>query len=202
MKLRRNNHNNSKHKAIPALLILLVALFAAPLVPAAPGQVTVEGVDFKREVRVNDAILALRGCGLLRYMIFIKAYVAAFYLPENVRSEDALTDVPKHLEIEYFHPIVAQDFAKATSASISQNTSLVTYQGLKPKIDELNALYRDIAPGDRYALTNIPGQGTTLAWNGQTLGTVAGREFAAALFGIWIGANPLDNNLKDLLLGE
>jgi hypothetical protein len=55
MKLRRNNHNNSKHKAIPALLILLVALFAAPLVPAAPGQVTVEGVDFKPEVRVNDA---------------------------------------------------------------------------------------------------------------------------------------------------
>jgi len=202
MKLRPTNHHISKHKAIPALLLILVALFAAPLVPAAPGQVTVEGVDFKREFRVNDAILALRGYGLLRYMVFIKAYVAAFYLPESVRSEDALTDVPKHLEIEYFHPIVAQDFAKATSASISQNTSLVTYQGLKPKIDELNALYRDIAPGDRYTLTYIPGRGTTLAWNGRPLGTVAGSEFAAALFGIWLGSNPLDRNLKELLLGD
>jgi hypothetical protein len=184
------------------VLIILAALFNAPNISAAPDPVTVEGVGFKREVRVNDAILALRGYGLLRYMIFIKAYVAAFYLPESVRSQDALADVPKHLEIEYFHPIVAQDFAKATSASISQNTSLTTYQGLKPKIDELNALYRDIAPGDRYALTYIPGQGTTLAWNGRPLGTVAGREFAVALFGIWLGSNPLDSNLKDLLLGD
>jgi hypothetical protein len=202
MKLRQKNHTIRRHKAIPAVLIILVALFNAPTASAEPGKVTVEGVDFKREFRVNDAILALRGYGLLRYMVFIKAYVAAFYLPESVRSEDALMDVPKHLEIEYFHPIVAQDFAKATSASISQNTSLVTYQGLKPRIDELNALYRDIAPGDRYALTYMPGRGTTLSWNGQPLGTVAGREFAVALFGIWLGSNPLDSNLKDLLLGD
>jgi hypothetical protein len=202
MKLRRKKYTIPRNKAIPAVLIILVAIFSAPHLSAAPGKVTVEGVDFKREVRVNDAILALRGYGLLRYMIFIKAYVAAFYLPESVRSQDALTDVPKHLEIEYFHPIVAQDFAKATSASISQNTSLVTYQGLKPKIDELNALYRDIAPGDRYTLSYIPDRGTTLAWNGKPLGTVAGREFAAALFGIWLGSNPLDSNLRDLLLGE
>ena len=202
MMLRLENRPVSRRKAVPALLILLVALCNVPDASAAPDPVTVEGVDFKREVRVNDAILALRGYGLLRYMIFIKAYVAALYLPESVRSEDALTDVPKHLEIEYFHPIVAQDFAKATSASISQNTSLVTYQGLKPRIDELNALYKDIAPGDRYALTYMPGQGTTLSWNGQPLGTVAGREFAAALFGIWLGSNPLDSNLKDLLLGD
>ena len=202
MKLRRKNHTIRRHKAIPAVLIILVALFNAPTVSAAPGKVTVEGVNFKREVRLNDATLALRGYGLLRYMILIKAYVAAFYLPEGVRSEDALTDVPKLLEIEYFHPIVAQDFAKATSASISQNTSLVTYQGLKPKIDELNALYRDIAPGDRYTLTYIPGRGTTLALNGRPLGTVAGSEFAAALFGIWLGSNPLDRNLKELLLGD
>jgi hypothetical protein len=202
MKLRRKNHHTGQHRAIPALLIILVALFSAPNVSAALDPVTVEGVDFKREVRVNNAILALRGYGLLRYMIFIKAYVAAFYLPESVRSEDALTDVPKHLEIEYFHPIVASDFSKATRASISQNTSLMTYQGLKPKIDELNALYRDIAPGDRYALTYMPGQGTTLSWNDQPLGTVAGSDFAAALFGIWLGFNPLDGNLKDLLLGD
>jgi hypothetical protein len=202
MKLCRKIYTIHRHKAIAAVLIILVVLLNAPTVSVATDRVTVEGVDFKREFRVNDAILALRGYGLLRYMVFIKAYVAAFYLPESVRSEDALTDVPKHLEIEYFHPIVAQDFAKATSASISQNTSLVTYQGLKPKIDELNALYRDIAPGDRYTLTYIPGRGTTLAWNGRPLGTVAGSEFAAALFGIWLGSNPLDRNLKELLLGD
>jgi hypothetical protein len=171
-------------------------------VSAAPEPATVEGVTFSREVRTGDSTLPLRGCGLLRYMVFIKAYVAAFYLPESIRSEDALGDVSKHLEIEYFHPITAQDFAKATSSSISRNLSLMTFQRLKPKIDEFNALYRDVKPGDRYALTYIPGRGTTLSWNGQPLGTVAGEDFAAGLFGIWIGANPLDSDLKRLLLGE
>jgi hypothetical protein len=64
----------------------------------------VEGVVFDREVRAGDSRIVLRGYGLLRYMVFIKAYVAAFYPPEDVLSEEALGDVPKHLEIEYFHP--------------------------------------------------------------------------------------------------
>jgi hypothetical protein len=171
-------------------------------ISAAPEPATVEGVTFSREVRAGDSTLALRGYGLLRYMVFIKAYVAAFYLPESIRSEDALGDVPKHLEIEYFHPITAQDFAKATSSSISRSVSLMTFQRLKPKIDGFNALYRDVKPGDRYTLSYIPGKGTTLSWNGQPLGTVAGEDFAVGLFDIWLGPNPLDSDLKRHLLGE
>ena len=53
---------------------------------------------------------------------------------------------------------------------------LMTFQRLKPKIDEFNALYRDVKTGDRYALTYVPGKGTTLLWNGQPLGTVADED--------------------------
>jgi len=188
--------------ALSAALVAVIVFSILSGVSAAPQAATVEGVTFSREVRAGESTLALRGCGLLRYMVFIKAYVAAFYLPESIRSEDALGDIPKHLEIEYFHGITAQDFAKATSSSISRNVSLMTFQRLKPKIDEFNALYRDVKPGDRYALTYIPGRGTTLSWNGQPLGTVAGEDFAVGLFDIWLGPNPLDSDLKRLLLGE
>ena len=178
-----------------------VASVLAP-VSAATEPVRVEGVAFSREVMAGDRVLALRGCGLLRYMVFIKAYVAAFYLPETARSEDALGEIPKHLEIEYFHDISAQDFAEATTASVARNVSLVTFQRLKPTIEEFNALYRDVKSGDRYALTYVPGKGTTLSWNGTPLGTVAGEAFAVGLFGIWIGPNPLDRDLKRLLLDD
>jgi len=188
--------------AMSAALVAVIVFSILSGVSAAPQAATLEGVTFSREVRAGESTLALRGCGLLRYMVFIKAYVAAFYLPESIRSEDALGDIPKHLEIEYFHGITAQDFAKATSSSISRNVSLMTFQRLKPKIDEFNALYRDVKPGDRYALTYIPGRGTTLSWNGQPLGTVAGEDFAVGLFDIWLGPNPLDSDLKRLLLGE
>jgi len=162
----------------------------------------VEGVAFARQVQVDGRTLPLRGLGLLRYMVFIKAYVAALYLPEAVRAEDALGEVPRHLEIEYFHAIAAEDFAKATTAAIERNTSLVTFRRIEPTINSFNALYRDVKPGDRYALTYVPGAGTTLSWNGVPLGTVPGAEFAAGLFGIWLGPNPLDRDLKRLLLDD
>ena len=198
----RKVRRGMRRKTLSAALAGVIVFWVLPGVSAAPVPATVEGVTFRREVRAGDSELALRGCGLLRYMVFIKAYVAAFYLPENTRSEDALGDVPKHLEIEYFHDITAQDFAKATTSSISRNLSLTTFQRLKPKIDEFNALYRDVKAGDRYALTYVPGKGTTLLWNGQPLGTVSGVDFAAGLFGIWVGPNPLDTDLKRLLLEE
>jgi hypothetical protein len=196
------SQTGTRRRALSTALVGVIVFSILSGVSTAPQAATVEGVTFSREVRAGDSDLPLRGYGLLRYMVFIKAYVAAFYLPERIRSEDALGDVPKHLEIEYFHDITAQDFAKATTSSISRNLSLMTFQRLKPKIDEFNALYRDVKAGDRYALTYVPGKGTTLLWNGQPLGTVAGEDFAAGLFGIWIGANPLDTDLKRLLLGE
>jgi hypothetical protein len=198
----QKNQKGMTRSILSATLAGMMVFWMLSGVSAAPQAATVEGVTFSREVRAGDSTLTLRGYGLLRYMVFIKAYVAAFYLPERIRSENALGDVPKHLEIEYFHDINAQDFAKATTSSISRNLSLMTFQRLKPKIDEFNALYRDVKAGDRYALTYVPGKGTTLSWNGQPLGTVAGDDFAVGLFGIWIGANSLDSDLKRLLLGE
>jgi hypothetical protein len=196
------SQTRTRRRALSTALVGVIVFSILSGVSAAPQAATVEGVTFSREVRASDSTLTLRGFGLLRYMVFIKAYVAAFYLPESIRSEDALGNVPKHLEIEYFHDIDAQDFAKATTSSISRNLSLMTFKRLKPKIDEFNALYRDVKAGDRYALTYVPGKGTTLLWNGQPLGTVAGEDFEVGLFGIWVGANPLDSDLKRLLLGE
>ena len=57
-------------------------------------------------------------------------------------------------------------------------------------------------PGDRYSLTYIPGKGTTLSLNGVPKGTVDGADFAAALFSIWLGPNPIDSNFKQALLGK
>ena len=59
---------------------------------------------------------------------------------------------------------------------------------LQSRIDNLAALYRDVKPGDRYALTYIPDEGTTLSLNGETLGSIPGDDFARAVFAIWLGA--------------
>ena len=74
---------------------------------------------------------------------------------------------------------------------------------LRSRIDLINAIYQDVKPGDRYALTYLPGRGTELALNGTPLTVIEGADFAAAYFGIWLGRDSIDDRLKrDLLKGH
>jgi len=182
------------------MVICLVALMTVQPA-AAVANVEVEGVTFKRELSYRGESLELQGYGLLRYMIFIKAYVGALYLPPAVASTDALEPVAKRLELQYFHAISKEDFDQATRAKIADNTTPFEYEQLQPRMDQLGAIYRDVNPGDRYSLTFVPGQGTELALNGRPLGTIPGNDFARAVFGVWLGANPIDDDFRDLLLG-
>jgi hypothetical protein len=171
---------------------------------AAAGHVRAEsvaGVSFEPERREDGQVLTLRGTALLRWMLFAKAYAGAFYLAETADMADALGEAPRQLVLHYFHGIPATDLAEATEAMIRENLDPDQFTAMKPKIDKINALYRDVDPGDRYSATYIPGTGTTLSLNGEPLGTVAGKKFATAYFAIWIGEKPIDKKFRDKLLG-
>jgi hypothetical protein len=180
------------------LLLVLTGSFKVPMVQGA----TIEGVVFPDTHNAGNTTLPIRGLGLLRYMVFIKVYVAALYLPEEVPSESALSDTPKRLEINYFHAITGEDFARSTDEFIARNVPSEMMGRLRTQIDRLNRLYEDVNPGDRYALTYIPGRGTELALNGEGKGVIRSPDFAAAVFSIWLGKEPVDVSLKRQLLGD
>jgi hypothetical protein len=153
-------------------------------------------------VDINDQHLHLQGTAVLKYMVFIDAYAGALYLPAAAPSAEVLGPVPKRLELSYFHAIEGDDFAKATRVKILDNVSANEAQKLESRIDQLAAMYRDVQPGDRYALTYVPGEGTRLSLNGNDLGAIPGDDFARAVFSIWLGTNPIDEKFRDRLLGD
>ena len=175
---------------------MLLWLVAADVVRAAE----IEGVTFADRYQAGETTLVLNGVGLLRYRIFIKAYVAALYLGEGVRLEAVLSDVPKRLELEYFWAIPGPDFGKAAEEILADNFSPDVITPLRSRLDRLSALYQDVKPGDRYALTYLPGVGMELAFNGTLKGTIEGADFAAAYFAIWLGNKPIDASMKAQLL--
>jgi hypothetical protein len=190
----------TRQGALTGGIIVLLGFSLGLATPAAAREI--EGVRFADEIRVGDATLRLNDVGLLRYRYVIKAYVAALYLGAGATPNDVLADAPKRLEIEYFYAIKGPGFANATDEGIAANVSVETVAALRPRIAKLNALYRDVKPGDRYALTYLPGVGTELALNGSPLGTIEGADFAAAVFAIWLGPKALDASLKAQLLGR
>lgn len=183
-----------------ALPLLLTILLAAPGSKAAT-TVVVDDFHFTQAVDIQDQRLTLKGAGLLRYMVFIKAYAGALYLPDSAPSDPVLAPVAKRLELAYYHAISREDFAKATRAKIRDNVDPDQAQKLSTRIDRLAELYRDVKPGDRYALTYLPGEGTRLSLNGKDLGLIPGDDFAGAVFSIWLGDHPIDETFRDTLLG-
>ncbi len=187
---------------ISPIAIIITTLILVPFNAYANPTVEVAGVHFERNYQTSNGHLPLRGQALLRYMVFIKAYVGALYLPEDIDHRQVLDPVPRRLELAYFHAIQAADFAKATRKKMADNVTPADMEHLSERLERFNALYRDVQPGDRYALTYLPGQGTALSLNGQRLGIVEGDDFAAALFAIWLGPQPIDQSFKEALLGQ
>lgn len=185
----------------------MITLLAFSVVLMAPGLATtaeIEGVEFSDEIRVgqdSSQRLRIQGLGLLRYRVIFRGYVAALYLPDGFSGRDALADVPRRLELSYFWSIAGEDFGDAANQLLARKYDAAALARLEPRVERLHRAYRDVRPGDRYALTYVSGVGTELRLNDESLATIPGEDFAEAYFGIWLGDQPLDEDLRDKLLG-
>lgn len=178
----------------------LAIAFVLALAAAPAGSAVIEEVEFVDTRTDGGTDLVLSGVALLRYRVIFKGYVGALYLAPGETPGRLFEDVPKRLELEYFWSIDRDAIADAGTELLKQNTSAATFATLEPRLSNLNALYQDVKPGDRYALTYLPGVGMELAKNDRRLGVVPGADFAAAYFAIWLGENPLDEGFRDALL--
>lgn len=189
-------------KTLRSLSILLMSVLSIFYVhPSVSGATETADIKFEERVQAPETDLELRGVGVLRYLGLFKAYAGAFYLEEGVSIDEALGDRAKRLEVEYFRSLKGEDFGPATVKMMEKNVDKETIKRIRTQIDYHNSLYEDVNPGDRYALTYIPGKGTELALNGKPKGVIEGAEFAAALFSIWIGKKPIDESFKRQIMG-
>ncbi|OOG24584.1 hypothetical protein B1C78_08555 [Thioalkalivibrio denitrificans] len=190
------------HIAVTRVTLLLIALMLA--MPVHASVVTVGDARFPAVLQDDSGrTLELKGAGLARYALFIRVYGAGLYGPQGVPAQGLLEqDERKRLEIEYFVDIEASDLARAADTILERQLEPALLQALAPRIDRLHDAYRPVRPGDRYVMEYLPGHGTELRLNGETLVTIEGRDFARAYFGIWLGDRPLSSSLRDALLGS
>jgi hypothetical protein len=157
-------------------------------------------VSFPETISAGSSRLQLFGLGLLRYRVLFRGYVGGLYLPAGATAATALADVPKALELYYFWDLEKDLFGEAAEELLANAHPPQRIAQLRERLDRLHPLYRDVEAGDRYRLTYAPGIGTTLAHNGEPLGTIPGADFARDYFGIWLGAKPIDESFRDQLL--
>lgn len=179
------------------VLLLTASLWASA---AMASSVTERGEQFDRVVEDQGHRYTLLGRGVFRYMIWT-AYAGAYYQLEGENEPQPLGDVPRRLELAYFHAISASDFADATEKTLRDSLTLYEFNQIQDSMAQLNQRYQDVSPGDRYLLS-WDGEHLRLALNGETLFEDDSAEFARAMFGIWLGERPLGEGFRDALLGR
>ncbi|MEC4768870.1 chalcone isomerase family protein [Halomonas sp. CUBES01] len=181
-----------------------VWLAGALLLPGSSGlwaqTVSEEGERFERSLEENGQRYELIGSGVFTYMIWT-AYAGAYYQVEGETDPQPQRDIPRRLELAYFHDIEADEFAEATTETLQEALSSSDFRALESDLEAINDSYRDVAPGDRYVLS-WDGDQLRLVLNGETLFEGGDAAFANAMFGIWLGEEPLGDDFRDALLGR
>lgn len=145
-------------------------------------------------------ILERKNQALLNYL-WLDVYAAAFYVEPGVTPQQAV-EQPGHqrLELYYFRAIDRADLIKAAWITLERQHAPAALEALRDELKALHDQFRDIAPGDRYALDFSPGRGLSLERNGVQVFTSPDPALAKAYLGIWLRPDGLSDELRASLL--
>jgi chalcone isomerase-like protein len=179
-----------------SLLALGLSLYATIAFAA-----EVAGVKVPDSVEAGGKTLKLNGAGLRKKVVF-KVYVAGLYLENHSKDAAAIvsTDEIRSMRLHILRSLEAGKITEAITEGFEKN-SKSQMPALKARLEKFNAMFPNVKEGDEIAMTYAPGKGTSVTAKGTEQGVIEGKDFADALFSVWLGANPVQEDLKKALLG-
>jgi hypothetical protein len=169
--------------------------------PASAAEVA--GVKFEDTARVAQATLELKGAGL-RKRFFFEVYAIGLYLMD-AKADPIEQSGAKRVAMHMLRDVGAERFTQALVDGMRPNHDEATMQALAPRIEQLSAIMREVKEakqGMSISLDWVPGAGTRVAIDGRPAGApIEGEDFYRALLRIWLGDKPVQDDLKQALLG-
>jgi len=166
-------------------------------------QVKVAGITMPAQPQSAPGLM-LNGTGI-RVKYFMDMYVGGLYM-KNKASDAAsiiLADEAMVIRLQIVSSLVSSDVMKEAvtegfEKSTGGNTAII-----KDEIQKfMEALSEPIKKGDVFEFAYVPGTGLVVYKNGVAKKTITGVPFKRALFGIWLGAKPVQADLKKGMLGK
>ncbi|MGV6826106.1 MAG: chalcone isomerase family protein [bacterium] len=164
----------------------------------------IAGVELPDQVNVNSMDFQLNGAGV-RKKLFIDVYAIGLYLQTPSQSEAivAATSTTKRVLMHIVYSEVSKKkMDKGWEDGFKANQTTAEYQALESRLRDFQAMFGDMQENDVVWLDMIPGKGVEVSINGEQRGLVAGDDFIRALVRVWIGPEPVSDDLKQALLGN
>ena len=179
--------------------LILAALMLSLCTLASAAEVA--GVNVPDTATVDGKALKLNGAGLRKKAIF-KVYVAGLYVENPMHDAAALlsSNQVKSMRLHMMRDLTGKKISDAIVEGFQRN-SAAQQDKLRARLDQLTGMFSDVSEGEEIVLTWLPDKGTKVTVRGTDRGTIEGRDFADALFAVWIGPNPVQDDLKKALVG-
>ncbi len=184
-------------KIILTLIVLSIGLVSY-------AQVVISGVRLPAELNFEEKTLFLNGGGL-RQKLWIDLYVGGLYLPERTNSSRRIIEADQVQAIRLqivSRLITSEKMKKAIDEGMQKSTGGNTGP-LADKIESFKSFFsiEEIVKGDLFDIVYFPDKGVVVYKNEKLVGVVDGLRFKQALWGIWLGDEPADKDLKEGMLG-
>jgi hypothetical protein len=168
-------------------------------------QLKVQGVTLPAKLSKDDKTCTINGAGV-RNKYFMNVYVAGLYLTAKSNNPNDIVnaDKPMAVRLQIISALVTQD---RMAQSIIEGFEKSTKGNTKPiqkDIDQIIKIFKSepIKVGDVFDIWYTPGIGITATKNNKKFDIlIPGLQFKKFTFGIWLGEDPVDDTLKDLMLG-
>jgi hypothetical protein len=175
---------------------ILLALFVA--LPAVAKER--EGVVAPPVIEVSGKQLHLMGMGL-RKKLWFKVYLASLYAedPSDDPARVIGSDQVKRVQMNMLRDLERGKIVEAVQQGFERNSG-PEMPRLQARLDQFLKAIPDLKSGQTIVITYAPGRGTFIkAGSGEEI-TVPGKDFADALFSVWLGRQPVDDELKREML--
>jgi hypothetical protein len=186
---------------IPAAFLLLA--LAAP-VPALAQDVTEPATGVRFAARADD--MSLLGVGLrTRTMFKVKVYAIGLYVADSALSGPLAAHKGKTAAPAFYRDLVEGDFPKQVVLKFVRDLGQETIQEAmrsalaganKSRVDAFVSYFPVIKSGQECLLRWAPGGTLETTIAGQAKPPIADKAFAAALFSVWLGPRPLQEDIK------
>jgi len=152
------------------------------------------------KVSISGKQLRLNGMGV-GTKAFLKVYVIALYLetPTSDPRDAIKANEVKRIVLTMLRDVSREKFVQAVERDMMHNPG-VPIAALRGRLDLLESVLPALKRGNVLDFTHLPVRGTLVRGQGREI-TIPGKDFADALFSIWLSGQSSNPALRHQLLG-
>ncbi len=183
--------------------IFFTVLFFLCLIVSASA-LEIGGVQLPESANIGATQLQLNGAGL-RTKLFLKIYAGGLYLAASSHDASAIiaADEPMLVRMHFIYDGVSAEKLQSGWKEGFAGTAPSASEDLQVAMEAFIGFFNEESrENDIYDIAWLPGKGTEVSLNGNSLGLITGIDLKKALFAIWLGNDPVDDDLKEGMLGR